>query len=68
MCELRSRQGRTLSEPVHERGGRHVVLSEVPVRGSAAPYRAIGEVFGWLCVAGALVLTGLAVRRPEGRP
>ncbi|MFD0474279.1 hypothetical protein ACFQ0B_43105 [Nonomuraea thailandensis] len=40
----------------------------MPVRGSAAPYRAIGEVFGWLCVAGALVLTGLAVRRPEGRP
>ncbi|MFB4263301.1 hypothetical protein [Nonomuraea sp. GTA35] len=30
-------QGRTLSEHVHERGDRHVVVSEVPVRGSATP-------------------------------
>jgi apolipoprotein N-acyltransferase len=56
-------QGRTLSAHLYERSDRHVVLSEVPVGGSATPYRAIGDVFAWLCVAGTVVLIGLALRR-----
>ncbi|MEV1001586.1 hypothetical protein [Nonomuraea sp. NPDC050202] len=62
-------QGRTLSEHVHERDDRHVVVSEVPVRGFATPYRAIGDVFAWLCVAGTVLLIGLAIHRaakPQG--
>jgi predicted amidohydrolase len=38
-------QGRTLSTHVYQRSDRHVVLSDVPVLGSATPYRMIGDVF-----------------------
>ena len=60
-------QGRTLTEHVYQRSDQHVVVSDVPIRGSATPYRMIGDVFAWLCVAGTVVLIGLAIRRGRVR-
>ncbi|MEV5410072.1 nitrilase-related carbon-nitrogen hydrolase [Thermopolyspora sp. NPDC052614] len=60
-------QGRTLAEHVHQRGDRHVVFADVPVGGSATPYRVVGDVFAWLCLAGVAALIGVAVRAGRGR-
>lgn len=44
-------------------GDARVWLVDVPIHGTATPYRVIGDVFGWLCLAGLAVLSGLAVAR-----
>ncbi|TDD20729.1 nitrilase-related carbon-nitrogen hydrolase [Nonomuraea diastatica] len=56
-------QGRVLAAHDYAGGDRHVVFSDVPVRGTATVYRMIGDAFAWLCLAGTAVATGLAVRR-----
>jgi apolipoprotein N-acyltransferase len=60
-------QGRTLTAHVYQHSDQHVVVSDVPIRGSATAYRTIGDVFAWLCVAGTVVLIGLAIRRGRVR-
>ncbi|NBE98310.1 nitrilase [Nonomuraea sp. KC401] len=56
-------QGRVLAAHDYAGGDRHVVLSDVPVRGATTVYRVIGDVFAWSCLAGTAVVIGLAVRR-----
>jgi apolipoprotein N-acyltransferase len=60
-------QGRTLTAHVYQHSDQHVVVSDVPIRGSATPYRMIGDVFAWLCVAATVVLIGLAIRPGRAR-
>jgi apolipoprotein N-acyltransferase len=60
-------QGRVLA--AHDYGGtdQHVVYSDVPTGGAPTVYRAIGDVFAWLCLAGTVVAIGLAVRDRRSR-
>jgi apolipoprotein N-acyltransferase len=60
-------QGRVLA--AHDYGGtdQHVVYSDVPMSGAPTVYRAIGDVFAWLCLAGTVVAIGLAVRDRRSR-
>src|SRR6185503_12136590 len=56
-------QGRVLSSHDYASADIHVVYSDVPVRGRATVYRSVGDLFAWLCLAGAVVLTGLGLHR-----
>jgi apolipoprotein N-acyltransferase len=40
-----------------------VVVAEVALGGVATPYRAVGEVWGWVCLVGALGMVFVGVRR-----
>ncbi|MEV4802618.1 nitrilase-related carbon-nitrogen hydrolase [Nonomuraea sp. NPDC049421] len=61
-------RGRSLA--MHDHGGseRHVVFSDVPTGGGGAtPYRLIGDVFAWACLAGVTVMIGLTARKRRVR-
>lgn len=44
---------------------RHLMMVDVPVRGSRTIYNVIGDLFAWLCAAAIFVLVVTALRRRE---
>jgi apolipoprotein N-acyltransferase len=56
-------QGRVLvtQDTTHE--GPHLMMVDLPTKGSPTLYGMIGDVFVWLCVAGTLLLLGLGLFR-----
>lgn len=53
------RQGHVLATQDTTGPAHHIMIVDVPMRGSTTIYRSIGDVFAWLCVAGTLLLSGL---------
>lgn len=60
--------GRTLAMQETLSGGRHVMMTDLPVHGVPTLYGRVGDVFAWMCAAGllALMALGLARRRAPG--
>ena len=44
-------------------GQQHVIFANLPIRGARTLYNRTGDVFGWMCVAAALVLCVCAFRQ-----
>lgn len=65
-------QGRVLSQQDTTPGDNLPWIVDVPTRGTSTPYRVVGDVFAWACVAltlGAIVLgAARPVRRSVNRP
>ncbi|MFD2420451.1 nitrilase-related carbon-nitrogen hydrolase [Amycolatopsis pigmentata] len=59
------RQGHVLSQQDTTTGDNAPWITDVPTRGATTVYRAIGDVFSWLCAALTLVAIGLAIRRRD---
>jgi apolipoprotein N-acyltransferase len=59
-------QGHVLAMLDTTGAGRHLMIVDVPVRGTTTLYRLIGDVFAWLCVAGVVLGIGKGVLRPRG--
>ncbi|PRY38694.1 nitrilase-related carbon-nitrogen hydrolase [Umezawaea tangerina] len=57
------RHGRVLASHDYAGSDVHVVHSDVPTHGVTTVYRVVGDLFAWLCVAGAVVTTGARLRR-----
>jgi apolipoprotein N-acyltransferase len=57
------RRGNVLSQQDTTPGDNEPWIVDVPTKGTATPYRLVGDVFAWLCTALALAATGLAIRR-----
>ncbi|HEY4342963.1 MAG TPA: nitrilase-related carbon-nitrogen hydrolase [Parvibaculum sp.] len=55
------RQGHVLAAQDTTGPAHHIMIVDVPVRGSATVYRSIGDVFAWACVAGTLLLSGMGI-------
>ncbi len=51
--------GRTIATQDTTVRGRLIFFADVPTRGSPTPYRAIGDLFAWLCIA---VFAGLTLQ------
>lgn len=55
------RQGHVLAAQDTTGPASHVLIVDVPTRGSATVYRTIGDIFAWICVAAVLLLSGIAM-------
>jgi apolipoprotein N-acyltransferase len=43
-------------------GRQHMMMADLPTRGTRTLYNVIGDVFAWLCVAAVVCLGALAIR------
>ena len=57
--------GRTLATMDHFTAGERVIVAQVPTKGTGTIYPIIGDLFGWLAVAGfvALIIYGIVLGR-----
>ncbi len=53
--------GRVLASMDHFTAGERVIVAQVPTRGVATFYPLVGDLFGWLALAGFVVIAALAV-------
>lgn len=58
-------QGHILATQDTTGPGAHMMIADVPTKGGATPYRLMGDVFAWTCVAGVVLLVGLALLGPR---
>jgi len=59
-------QGHVLATQDTTHDGEHLMMVDMPTKGSPTLYGVIGDAFVWLCIAGTILLVGLGVlrRRP----
>jgi apolipoprotein N-acyltransferase len=60
-------QGRVLASMDHFATVQRDLVAQVPIRGVRTVYSRVGDVFAWACIAGALVLVGVAASRRRRR-
>ncbi|MCF8083210.1 MAG: hypothetical protein K9M96_08955 [Deltaproteobacteria bacterium] len=60
-------QGRVWSAMDYGRTAPEIMTADIPIRHVETPYRQIGDLFGWLCVAGFIISVMFAVFRPSPR-
>jgi apolipoprotein N-acyltransferase len=56
-------QGRRLAAMDHYKTTDFAMVSQIPTRGVRTLYSLLGDWFAWVCLAAAVVLTGLSLRR-----
>ncbi len=58
-------QGNTLASVDHYTTEKHVMISQVPTKGTITIYSQIGDVFAWLCVVTLSMMIGKIVMRKK---
>ena len=58
-------QGRVLSAMDYRRTTPKIMMADIPIRNVNTLYAGMGDIFGWLCVAGFIFSVFLAIFRPS---